>query len=842
MLKTLLRVLLLFLLYAGSAFAQSTTVSGQVTDLSGQAWTNGTFTFAFNPNPSYPAGPYTWTGGTLPAVVTGVINSVGAYSASIPSNTAISPIGSSWIATFCSQASSPCFTIPAVTIAGATQTLNITPPAIQIDLTNATLSPIRAYSDSEIAGAFIGSFYYNLPNQVFRVCQVLSGNSCTVWADVGTGGSSGTPRWDQILNPNINKDFDFGGTATTFSNGSIDFSGLTSPLGLPRIAGCVTTAAGQICYDSTNGNALINNGSNLVVGLFDPSGFNSGDIVQATQSGGQWVFTSAGAAGGTTGGTVITANITNLTLGDTLCADPTLTPPWTNCAVGVPVNVQTGDYTFDGVADRGTALVANSASPHTYTLGLISDATDFDADWFVFGINENSGTVTVSATAPNTFASTGNQTETLLQGQQCSYLTDPSTGTIYPKCHEPRMTATSPIVFTRSPYGLGVSCPTCGTGSGNLSGALSSPHMPVATGATTLADSSVTDDGTNPTRSPNGSNTATNGNYEEYTVDTGGVTVGLALCVTTNLDGSGRPKVLPCSHLAAQPGAGFVGIAKSTVAAAGTVAVCWTVNCSATFDNTSVALNEAILSVTTDGRLHDTGSQSATAGQPNFAVLNANAGIGTNALISLTGMLAQNPNGGGGNGNNSISINGTAAKKVTNFNGTTPAADANNQLLVWKASSSGNTTSAVVEVPLATTGQAGIVQLAGDLAGTSSAPTIAAQYKKLRCETGIGDGLNAMSAGTYLQFFCVNTSGVTWTITGINCWTDNAGTSTLNAANNAGTGLLTGAVTCNSTKSGGGAAGTQSGTTTLANNDAISFTFVADGTSKQTTWTVSLTQ
>lgn len=116
------------------------------------------------------------------------------------------------------------------------------------------------------------------------------------------------------------------------------------------------------------------------------------------------------------------------------------------------------------------------------------------------------------------------------------------------------------------------------------------------------------------------------------------------------------------------------------------------------------------------------------------------------------------------------------------------------------------------------------------------------RYGKLRCESGLGDGLNAMASGTYLQFMCVNDSGVTWTITGIHCWTDNAGTSTLNAANNASTGLLTGAVTCNNTKASGGAAGTQSGTTTLASGDAISFTFVADGTSKQTTWTVSLTQ
>lgn len=104
---------------------------------------------------------------------------------------------------------------------------------------------------------------------------------------------------------------------------------------------------------------------------------------------------------------------------------------------------------------------------------------------------------------------------------------------------------------------------------------------------------------------------------------------------------------------------------------------------------------------------------------------------------------------------------------------------------------------------------------------------------------GLGDGLNAMAAATYLQFVCVNDTGSIVTLTGFRCWTDNVGTSTLNAANNAGTALLTGAVTCNATKASGGAAGTQSGTVTLANGDAISFTFVADGTSKQTNWTVS---
>lgn len=107
----------------------------------------------------------------------------------------------------------------------------------------------------------------------------------------------------------------------------------------------------------------------------------------------------------------------------------------------------------------------------------------------------------------------------------------------------------------------------------------------------------------------------------------------------------------------------------------------------------------------------------------------------------------------------------------------------------------------------------------------------------LSCQAGLGDGLNAITAGSYLQSICWNKTGGTITLTAIQCFTDNAGTSTLNATNGAGTALLTGAVTCSSTI----ASGTQSGTTTIANNDFIKFTFVADGTSKQTTWVIAAT-
>lgn len=126
-----------------------------------------------------------------------------------------------------------------------------------------------------------------------------------------------------------------------------------------------------------------------------------------------------------------------------------------------------------------------------------------------------------------------------------------------------------------------------------------------------------------------------------------------------------------------------------------------------------------------------------------------------------------------------------------------------------------------------------------DSAGTEYCPGAVGAKIWQGCNgKGLGDGLNAIAAGTYLQYSCVNTTGATVTMSSLRCWTDNNGTSTMAAANNAGTALLTGPVTCTNTKASGGAAGTQSATVTLAAGDAISFTFVADGTSKQTNWTI----
>jgi hypothetical protein len=172
---------------AANAFGQSTTVSGNVTDLGSQAWAGGTYKFMFTPNPQFPTGPYTWTGGTLNLVISGSLDGSGNYSVSIPSNTAISPQGSTWILQVTPNATSASFSSPKTTITGATQTLNVTPPAVT---TPPTLFA-RAYADSEITGATIGSQYFNVTTSLVRVCTAVTGLVCTTWANVGTGAGGG---------------------------------------------------------------------------------------------------------------------------------------------------------------------------------------------------------------------------------------------------------------------------------------------------------------------------------------------------------------------------------------------------------------------------------------------------------------------------------------------------------------------------------------------------------------------------------------------------------------------------------------------------------------------------
>jgi hypothetical protein len=178
---------LFLLLCAAVADAQSTTVSGTVTDAGGQTWNLGTVTATFVPNKNFQPAKYSWSGGALLTSFTGALSSSGTYSISLPSNGAINPAGSKWTLKFCPLATSGCFNVNNVTVGGTTQTVNATPPAIAIDLLK-TPDKQLAYATGEIVAAQIGSTFYLIGTGP-QSCSAVTGNTCTSW---GGGGSSTT--------------------------------------------------------------------------------------------------------------------------------------------------------------------------------------------------------------------------------------------------------------------------------------------------------------------------------------------------------------------------------------------------------------------------------------------------------------------------------------------------------------------------------------------------------------------------------------------------------------------------------------------------------------------------
>jgi hypothetical protein len=90
-------------------------------------------------------------------------------------------------------------------------------------------------------------------------------------------------------------------TPGSTGSGTYDFSAATA-IKEPVSAGCVTTAQGNICYDSTNKNwhLWVNGVDKMLIPL--AAGFTSGDCGQPTLSGTSWEIQSAGGPCGVSGG------------------------------------------------------------------------------------------------------------------------------------------------------------------------------------------------------------------------------------------------------------------------------------------------------------------------------------------------------------------------------------------------------------------------------------------------------------------------------------------------------------------------------------------------------------
>lgn len=226
-----------------------------------------------------------------------------------------------------------------------------------------------------------------------------------------------------------------------------------------------------------------------------------------------------------------------------------------------------------------------------------------------------------------------------------------------------------------------------GGGGAGFTGSGTANDVTKFTGATALGNSSMVDDGTNPVQSPNGVTSMTNGFWDSHPNANPGTVLNKTVCY----DSSKNAIVCPVSTVT-----GVHGVAGQGAGNSGSVQVCWS-QCTVLFDNQSVVNHYAIPSTTVAGELHDNGTVDA-AGVQNFLVDSANAGAGTTAVVDI---LSADQIAGSGGQSTTIQINGTGTKKIANFNGTTPAAGANNLNLTLQASNSANITSVSVEVPYA---------------------------------------------------------------------------------------------------------------------------------------------
>lgn len=642
--KRLCWFLLVLLSLAGMAHAQSTVVSGQVTDGAGQSWNGGSFSFTFQPNPQFP-GNYTWSGGPLPTTISGPLNGTGGYSVSIPSNSAITPIGSSWVLMVCSQATSPCFTTTTFTITGTTQTINVTPPAIAISLTNPPSSPVRAYSDSEISSALIGSYYYNLPLQNYRFCQAVTIQVCTLWNSFGAGPPpTGFPRLDQVLNQNVGKTFNQGGAAIGFTAGpGLNLSGETSPLTVPVIVSCTTAAAGQICDDGTNYHVFVN-GIDMLLAFNSTSigSGNDGDVVGYKVTAGQVSLQDLAPVDTSSGDSFIKINNTSPLDGDLSCWNAFGPPFWVNCtpgAVDTSVNGATNAYTIS-FSDQLTTIDHDVAGSASVTVTLPTATTLTLNPGFVFVWSNHSSHA--DSIVPTTWTINGGSSLGVATNTVCRTRVDPNSTTNW----------------------LSDCASTTGS-SGNLSGTLTAGKVPVASGATTLVDSSTLDDNTNPARNDHGFDVNQLGRLQYWVPNNG--STGTVLNKMVCDDGSGNGII--CNHTTSTTndplGAAKAGNGAAGPGTTGSTGVCNIGFCSVVMDNSATANHYAQQSTTVDGDLSDIGASVPTNGQPYWHIFTGNAGAGTTAIYrNMTpGELNSSSRGGskGGSAPASVTLAGTNA-------------------------------------------------------------------------------------------------------------------------------------------------------------------------------------
>jgi hypothetical protein len=493
-------------------------------------------------------------------------------------------------------------------------------------LTQAAPNPVQLGP----AGTY--GFWVSAGQYVIQLSGTVSRNF-VVTLGGGSGGAGTLPRLDQVLNQNTNKLFNQGGSTLGFTGGpGLNLSGETSALFIPQISGCPSFLAGGLCFDPVTNNYLGSNGSIDVFGLFSSSAVTSGHVAGFLNTGGTWTLSDLGATstGGTPSGqTIISANITNIREGDSICFD-VASGTFVNCTEGVPVNVQSGTtYTVDCTVDRGSYIVFTNTSPIAVTLPqATSGSSACDANFFTYMRTINAD-VTVTPT-----------TSTITDGGPAGATTS---------------------VTIHAGYGTNIFS--------------DNTNYFAKVGPFRIS--------TNPFAANEGYDITTVGRLDWAEPNNG--TTGTSVNTMACNDGTGKAIICPFATSTTNDpeGVATTGVVEAP-GTTGNVGICAFGFCTVFFDNAATANHFAQLSSTTAGYLHDVGATAPTNGQAYWHVWTSNSGANTTGVIRITTMSELTAAAQNGAGKTTVLINNTQVKPNVNFS--------NGTCETWGTSNSGNTT------------------------------------------------------------------------------------------------------------------------------------------------------
>ena len=160
----------------------STTITGTLVDALGQPWGNAQIRFFFQPQVGV-RGPYIWSGGPFDLAPPNITYTdvTGKFTAQLPSNNEITPIGSKWQIIVGPNATYPAFVFDLVLSTGALDISALFASKIAIATVQSQFVP-RAYRDSEVVKPpNSGQIYYDAQAKTMKYWED------GVWNPFGSG-------------------------------------------------------------------------------------------------------------------------------------------------------------------------------------------------------------------------------------------------------------------------------------------------------------------------------------------------------------------------------------------------------------------------------------------------------------------------------------------------------------------------------------------------------------------------------------------------------------------------------------------------------------------------------